>query len=164
HLPVAVAVMLGVAGLGAAVAVLADPVDGAAALAAVCAVPAALGGVAGAVSSVLGAVATASSDDAWSLVPPEVAGMRLLVRTALPPALAVAGTLPVLAARVALDQDGSPLGAAATAGVLVVSGFVAVASWVATRDQLHAWWRASMEQAFPSGDGGRREEGDADAA
>jgi hypothetical protein len=83
-------------------------------------------------------------------MPPEVAGMRLLYRTAWPPAMAIIGIVPVLVARAASRHGASaPLVAlAAGAGVLVL--FVLVCGWVRERDQIHAWWRRQMDAAMPA--------------
>ncbi|HEY8527937.1 MAG TPA: hypothetical protein VIL48_23435 [Acidimicrobiales bacterium] len=148
HLAVGVGVMAVTCLLGAAAAVLVEPSRAAVAVAAVCVVPAALGGVAGAVTSVLSG-APDTEDAGWSLVPPEVAGMRVLVRSVWPLVLAVGGTLPVLAARAAADGGGSPWAAAGNAAVGVVIGFAVVAWWVRRRDDLHAAWKAALDQAFP---------------
>jgi hypothetical protein len=124
-------------------------------------VPAALGGVAGAVTSVL-AGSPDTGDGGWSLVPPEVAGMRVVARSAWPLVLAIAGTLPVLAARAAADGgDGSPYAAAGNAAVAAVVVFGLVAWWVRKRDHLHAAWKAALDQAFP--DKTPRQEGTAGA-
>ena len=77
-------------------------------------IPAALGAVAGAIVSVVAGAPNAGGGDAWSLLPPEVAGMRLAFRTGWPPALAVIGTLPVLAARTAA-RNATPAASAALA-------------------------------------------------
>jgi hypothetical protein len=157
HLPVSVGVMALVAVVGAAAALLVEPSLGGLAVAAICAVPAALGSVAGAVTSVVSGMPDVSAGDAWSLVPPEVAGMRIVVRAAWPPALAVLGTLPVLAARAAAE-NGRPVAAAAgAAAVGVVVMFVLVGGWLRMRDRLHAWWKAAMDQAFPAGKSGEQE-------
>lgn len=163
HLPVGVAVMAAVAAVGAAAAVLVEPSLGGLAVAAVCVVPVGLGSLAGAVTSVLSGMPEVSAGDAWSLVPPEVAGMRIVVRAAWPPALAILGTLPVLAARTAAEHGGPAVTAAGAAAVGVVALFVIVAGWVRMRDRMHEWWRAAMDQAFPDGKQ-RAQEGSARAA
>jgi len=148
HVPAAVATMVPVCVAGAAAAVLAGPSTAAVAIAGACIVPAALGAVAGALVSVIaGAPTQTGGGDAWSLLPPEVAGMRVVYRAGWPPALAVIGSLPVLAARTAARNGvGAPPAAlAAGAGVVVV--FVIVCGWVRTRDRIHEWWRAQMEMA-----------------
>ena len=84
----------------------------------------------------------------WSLLPPEVAGMRLAFRTGWPPALAVIGTLARArgAHRGAQQRAGTPRPPfAAGAGVLLL--FVLVCGWVRMRSRIHAWWRAQMELA-----------------
>ena len=143
HLPAAVGISLVVAlvGVGAALAV--HPHSDQVAIALVCAVPAALGAVGGAAVSVLGG--EVNVDDTWTLVAPEAAGLGLVLRTAIPPAVAILGTLPVLAARTAFEQGRPPVGAAATAagGVLLV--FVLVACWVRLRHDIRAWLGSQAE-------------------
>jgi hypothetical protein len=150
HVPVAAVVMLVPAAVAAVVAGIhlggLDPVP--VGVAAAVAAPLALGGIGGALVSVLGGPITAH--EAWTLAPPEAQGMRLAFRTAWPPAIAIIGALPVLAARVAVD-DGRPgpqaaLGAAAGVATL----FVLVCGWVRIRDRVAAWWRTQAEMAFPS--------------
>lgn len=163
HLPVGVAVMVMVAAVGAAAGLLVEPSLGGLAVAAICVVPAAMGSVAGAATSVLSGMPEVAGGDAWSLVPPEVAGMRIVVRAVWPPALATLGTLPVLAARVAAD-NGRPAASAAGAAVVgVVAVFVLVGGWVRMRDRMHAWWKAAMDKMFPEGKP-RAQEGTAHAA
>ena len=163
HLPVGVVVMTVVAVVGAAAALLVGPSLGGLAVAAICVVPAALGSVAGAVTSMLSGMPEVSGGDAWSLMPPEVAGMRIVVRAVWPPALAVLGTLPVLAARTAAENGRPAASAAGAAAVGVVVVFMLVGSWVRMRDRMHAWWKAAMDQAFPDGKP-REQEGTAHAA
>lgn len=163
HLLVGVAVMTLTGVVGAAAAVLVAPSRGGLAVAAVSVVPVALGAVAGAATSLLSGPPDASGADGWSLVPPEVAGMRLVVRTAWPLVLVAAGTLPVLAARSAADAGDSAAAAAAGAGVGVAVVFGLVASWIRKRDDLHAAWQAALDQAFPD-KSKRAEEGTAGAS
>jgi hypothetical protein len=113
-------------------------------VAAVAAVPLALGAVAGALVSVLSG--PASSSGTWSFAPPEAQGMRLAFRSAWPPALAIAGTLPVLAARAAIESGdpGAPAAVTATLGVAVV--FTLVCGWVRLRDDIGDYFQQAMEQ------------------
>jgi hypothetical protein len=116
-----------------------------ASVAAIVTLPMALGAAAGAIVSVLSG--PGSSSGAWTLAPPEAQGMRLAFRTAWPPALAVIGTLPVLAARAAGDAGDPTAPAAATAGLGVVVVFVLVCGWVRLRDQIGDWYGAQMEHS-----------------
>ena len=147
HVPVAVLTMLLVSIVAAVVGVLAGPAKAAIPIAAACVIPAALGAVAGAIVSVVGGAPGAAGGDAWSLLPPEVAGIRLAFRTGWPPALAVLGSLPVLAARTAARNNApaAPAALAAGAGVLIL--FALVCAWVRMRSRIHAWWKAQMEVA-----------------
>jgi hypothetical protein len=155
HLPVAVAVMVVTAVVGAGAALATGPSAAGLAVAAVCLVPAALGAVAGGVASVLTGAPDASGGDGWSLMPPEVAGMRVMARAVWPLLLTTAGTLPVLAARAASSSGDQAATGAASAGLAVVLGFAVVVAWVRRRDDLHAAWRAAVDQAFPDRDADR---------
>ena len=144
HLPVAVAVMVLAGAVAAVAAVAAGPSLQAAAVAAACVIPGALGGVAGAVTSVLSG---APDDAAWSLAPPEVAGVRLVMRTAWPIVLSIGGTLPVLAARSAAEAGRDPTGGAVSAALAVAVAFVVVALWVRKRDDLRTAWAEATDPA-----------------
>jgi hypothetical protein len=147
HVPVAVLTMLLVSIVGGIAGVLAGPSKAAIPIAAACVIPAALGAVAGAIVSVVSGAPSAAGGDAWSLLPPEVAGIRLAFRTGWPPALAVIGTLPVLAARATARNHMPAAQGALTAGVGVLILFVVVCGWLRMRSRIHAWWRAQMELA-----------------
>ncbi|MEY2450531.1 MAG: hypothetical protein QOD92_105, partial [Acidimicrobiaceae bacterium] len=150
HIPVAVVAMVFVSLVAFVAAVLAGPSAEALEIAAACVLPAALGAVGGAVVSVVGGAPNQGGGDTWSLMPPEVAGMRLVYRTAWPPGMAVIGTVPVLAARTAARHGVSavPVALATGGGVLVL--FIIVCGWVRERERVHAWWRAQMNAALPS--------------
>jgi hypothetical protein len=142
--------MVLVATVGAIVGVLTEPSMLAVRVAAIAIVPAALAAVAGGtISTMSGAPSVGGS---WSLLPPEIAGARLVARTAWPPLLAAAGTLPILAARVGAEPGGHPTTAAAAAGAGVIALSTLVFGWVRVREDVHAWWRKQMDAAFPSKD------------
>ena len=154
HLPV---IFVGSAVIGVLVAVVAavpGPSSVPAGVAVVAGIVAAvLAGCGAIVSVVQGAPETV---DSLSIATPEIAGMRTVFRAAWPPGLAVAGTLPLLAARAAADRaatdadavDPVVLAAAASVPLLVV--VVLVAGWTRFHDQIHAWMREAMEQASPT--------------
>jgi hypothetical protein len=114
-------------------------------LAAACLVPLALGGLGGALVSLLGGAASMS--EGWSLAPPEAQGMRLAFRTAWPPAIAVIGAAPVLAARSALDSGKAAVDGALPIVAAVVVLFALITAWVRVRDDIAAWFRDSMAMA-----------------
>lgn len=147
HVPVSVFVMV----LTAAVAGVVAGVGGSSAVpvavAAVLVVPLALGGAGGALVSVLGG--STGFSETWSLAPPEAQGMRLAFRSAWPPALAVLGAAPILAARAAVDRGNPGVPAAAAAAGAVLALFVLVCGWVRLRDRVGDWWKAQMKDAFP---------------
>jgi hypothetical protein len=112
-------------------------------LAALLVMPLALGGTAGALTSVLAGPASVS--EGWALAPPEAQGIRLAVRTAWPPSIAVIGACGVLLARNAYDDGRPPLAAAQplTVGMLVL--FALVCGWVRVRDDIADWFRSQMQ-------------------
>ena len=153
HIPVAVVAMVLVCLVAFAAAVLAGPSLAAVEIAAACLLPAALGAVGGAVISVVSGAPSqggGGGGDTWSLMPPEVAGMRIVYRTAWPPAMAIIGIVPVLAARTAARNSAPAAPVALAAGGVVLVLFVIVCGWVRERERVHVWWRAQMDAAMPS--------------
>lgn len=139
HLVVTGAVMTVVAVIGAVAALLVDPGHGVA-VALVCAPSAAMGGVAGAAASLVGVPDPLEA----LLMPPEVTGAFQAFRVVRPLLLAIAGAMPVLAARAADDAGGSAVGGAAAATVGVTVGFVLVVLWLWQRDKLQDVLQASV--------------------
>ena len=151
HIPVAVVAMVLVCLVAFVAAVVAGPSNAAIEIGAACVLPAALGAVGGAVISVVGgAPSHGGGGDTWSLMPPEVAGMRLVYRTGWPPAMAIIGIVPVLAARTAARHGAPAAPVALASGGVVLVLFVIVCGWVRERERVHAWWRAQMDAAMPS--------------
>ncbi len=150
HIPVGLLAMGFTTALAAVAAAVPGPGRLPADLAALLAVPLALGGLGGALVSVLASPVGVS--EGWSLAPPEAQGMRLAFRTAWPPGVAVLGASPVLLARSAA-VDGR---AALTGGqpLVVAMGvlFALICGWVRVRDDVAAWWKAQMALAQPQRD------------
>ena len=69
-------------------------------------------------------------------MPPEITGAVQAFRVARPFLLAVASTLPVLAARAAANAGASADGGAFAASTLVVAGFVIFVLWLWQREKL----------------------------
>ena len=69
---------------------------------------------------------------------PELTGLRALIRELVPPVLATAGLLPVLAARAVAAHHHSATAAAANVAVLLLIIPVGVGAWVHTRGQVAA--------------------------
>jgi hypothetical protein len=147
HIPIGVVVLGITAALAAALTAVPGPGQVPGDIAAVLALPLALGGLGGALINLLGGPAGFS--EAWTLAPPEAQGMRLAFRTAWPLVVAVAGAAPIVAARVAVDDGNPGPPAALSAAVGVLGVFLLVCAWVRVRDQIAAWWRSQMQQAFP---------------
>ncbi len=108
--------------------------------------PAALAGVCGAAITVVSEATLETSQEA--IMPPEVAGPRLLFRTVWPPAVAVIGMLPLLAARAAAESaGGDPTRAVTATAVPVVLLCMVVFGWVRFRADIHE----AMSQATGGG-------------
>ncbi len=135
HLAEPVVVMIGVGVVAVATAYLVDPSPMVLQVGAIALLPAALAGVAGAAVTVVSEAILDSTSEAF--IPPEVAGPRLLFRTAWPPAIAVIGFVPVLVARAAAEHGRVATTAAVTAGVPVVLLCAAVFGWVRFRADIH---------------------------
>lgn len=142
HLAAPTLVMLGagVAGLAAAWAV--DPSVQALSTGAITVITGAAAAVAGGAISIVSEVVLDQSSAA--MLPAEVAGPRVVIRTLWPPLVATLGTAPVLAA-----QRAARAGAEATNAALLVAGFVLVlvvivGTWVRYREDLHRSMGAAM--------------------
>jgi hypothetical protein len=109
-------------------------------------VPCALSGLAGAAISVVQGAPTAfSSTD--SVLPPEAAGARAVFRIVWPPVVATIGLLPLLAGRHLKAGLGSPAGAVASLEPPVLIVLFLVGAWVRYREDIHAWFKRTMEEA-----------------
>jgi hypothetical protein len=145
HLAPSAVVMVVVAAFGALAGYL---VSGVATLAGeiglVMFIPAGLAGLAGATISVVqGAPTTFSTTD--SLLPPEAAGGRAIFRIVWPPTVAIIGVIPLLAGRHA--KPGSQLAAVAGLEPVILILVVLVGVWVRYREDIHLWFRKTMEEA-----------------
>lgn len=145
--PVLVMVGVGIVALGAAYAV--DPTPTALQVGLPLLLPAALAAVSGAAITVASEATLDSSQEA--IMPPEVAGPRLLFRTVWPPAVAVIGMLPLLAARAAAEQGRRPGPSVTTFAIPVVVLCMAVFGWVRFREDIH---RAMAEATGGTATGG----------
>ena len=135
---VAAGVMAGLAGTGrAAEAALAD------------ALPAGWCGLAGAAISVIQGPPPLFSA-AGSLMPPEIAGARAVVRLVWPPLVATVGVLPVLAARHPA-VGASPLAAVGALTIPVVALLGAIGVWIRHQEAVHEWFRAAFTDASRRG-------------
>ncbi|HEX9259709.1 MAG TPA: hypothetical protein VF855_09250 [Acidimicrobiales bacterium] len=144
HLPVPAVVvsLLAVAGWGVAFAL--NRTAEAAGLAALLALPAALAGMAGAlVSTAMGSPEPVKNGQ---LMPPEVAGMGVMMRAAWPLVIAVAGSLPVLAARASDRSGDGPFAGAITAVCGVALLLLGVVAWVRFGARAKEWWQKTLEE------------------
>jgi hypothetical protein len=97
-------------------------------------VSAVLAAVAGAAVSVIRPPSVVGVDS----LTPELTGLRTVARELLPPVLAIAGLLPVLAARAVSTHHHSAIAAAANVAVILLIIPVAVGAWLHTRGQVTA--------------------------
>lgn len=90
--------------------------------------------------------------DTLSMVTPEIAGTRTVIRTALPPAIAILGITPLLAARASElgAQDPPPLNAAMTLALPLAIVVVLVAGYVRFRDEIRQFMADASENMSPT--------------
>ena len=117
--------------------------------------PALVGGIAVGLLAGCGAVVSTiqgapSSVDVLSMTTPEIAGARTVMRTAWPPGLAVAGTVPILLARAAHERGDAVAVPLAMGAVPLLAVAALVAGWVRFHDPIHEWIRKAMEEASPT--------------
>ena len=106
-------------------------------VAAICAVPALIGGLAGAaINIVSGAPDQVSSTAQANMMPPEVAGTVSLIKAIWPVALAVGGSLPMVGARAALADGNAPEAPAFRISIAVFLVAVIIGGWVRFRDDI----------------------------
>ena len=144
--PVLVLLLSGAVALGVAWAL--GPAAEVLTVGAITLVSASVAAVAGASISVVSEAVLDQTGEA--MMPPEVAGPRVVVRTLWPPLVAVIGTLPVLAAQRVMRDGGSvePVAAAVAGASLALSAIVF--TWVRYRAELHE----TMGQAMRGETGG----------
>jgi hypothetical protein len=143
-----VVVMVAVAAVGVLTAYLvsgATPL--AAELGAVMFIPCALTGLAGATISVVQGAPANFSSTSMALLPPEANGFRAIFRMVWPPLVAIIGFLPLFAGRHLKAGHTSRVGAVGSVEFPIVVLVVLVAIWVRYRDDIHAWFRKTMEDA-----------------
>lgn len=90
--------------------------------------------------------------DTLSMVTPEIAGTRTVIRTALPPAIAVLGITPLLAARASFlgAQEPPPLNAAMTLALPLAIVVVLVCGYVRFRDDIKRFMAEASENMSPT--------------
>ncbi|MCZ7628768.1 MAG: hypothetical protein M5U19_06775 [Microthrixaceae bacterium] len=137
--PVVVLITAGLVGLGVAYAF--DPGTEVLQVGLLTVLTGSLTGVAGSAISTVSQFDTGVGSDV--LMTPEVAGPRLVLRTAWPPLVAVAGFVPALVAA-KVGAGGDPSAAAATAALPVLLLVVIVGGWVRFRSSIHAAIAESM--------------------
>ena len=150
HLPIVLVVSIATGLLAALVALV--PGEGALPADIALLVGAASGLLAGCGAAVSITAGAPQSIDALSMTSPEIAGIRSVFKLIWPPAVAVAGTVPVLAARAAAQGAGDPpaVEAALLTTIPLVLLTVLVAGWVRFRDDILRAIAEAMEQASPS--------------
>ena len=118
------------------------------AVVAIVALPALWAAGAGAVISVVGEEPEPSASDTNQMLPPEVAGLRLMFRTAWPIVVCCLGTLPVIGARTAASRELSPAAGAAQGAMGVLVIVVLTVLWLRFREPARAsWFRQMMQES-----------------
>jgi hypothetical protein len=106
---------------------------------------AAWSGLAGAVITVIQGPPPLFSP-AGSLMPPEIAGARAVVRLVWPLLVATAGALPVLAAR-PRGQEHNPAAVVGGLAIPVLALLGVVGIWVRYHEEIHEWFRSVIPDA-----------------
>ncbi|MCU1370099.1 MAG: hypothetical protein JWO77_1293 [Ilumatobacteraceae bacterium] len=90
--------------------------------------------------------------DTLSMVTPEIAGTRTVIRTAMPPAIAILGVTPLLAARASFlgAQEPPPINAAMSLALPLALVVVLVAGYIRFRDEIRKWMADASEQMSPT--------------
>ncbi len=146
HLPAPALLLALFAVLGGAVAYALNPTPTALGVIAIVALPALWAAGSGAVISVV-AEEPEPTSDSNQMLPPEMAGMRLMIRTVFPVVVCCVGCLPVLAARLSVTNGGPPAAGAlqAAMGVVLVVGLTV--AWVRFREPARIWWRSMLKDS-----------------
>ena len=142
HLFVPAVTMVPFVLVGVLTAFVMEPHASTPAYAALLALPALLGGIAGAaINTVSGAPDPVGGAMQGLAMPPEMSGLTTLLRGAWPPAVSVVACLPVLGLRAGIENGRDALGNSLRGVGAVVIVLVLVAGWVRQRDAIHEWFR-----------------------
>jgi hypothetical protein len=144
--PVAVITMLIVGTIAWGAAMAAEHRTDALGLGALFIAPASLAALAGAVTSVVMGAPQAPSADG-SLIPPEVAGMRIAIRTAWPLLVTVLGSLPIVLAAKALRDGKDPYAMTTTVTGYIAIPVVFTGAWLRFRGPAKLWFRQMMQES-----------------
>jgi hypothetical protein len=147
HLPAPAVLLALFAVFGGAIGYALNRTSTALGVIAVVALPALWAAGAGAVISVVAEDPEPSASDTNQMLPPEVAGMRLMFRTVLPVVVCCLGTLPVIGARSAASRDLSPAAGAAQAAMLAFLVIALTVLWLRFREPARAWWREMLRES-----------------
>ena len=144
HMPVAAVVMGSVSLISLATAFALRPRLSTLAVGGLTMVTATIGSIAGAaIGTISGPPDPLSS---WALGAPEIAGLHTIVRLLWPPALALAGFVPVIVAtRLAEQHRDSVLATTAVSSALVLGLELGMVAWVYARDSVLANIKASFD-------------------
>lgn len=142
HLAAPVLIMALAGGLGAVIAWAMSPSANAAIVGVITVVSASMTAVAGAAVSVASEAILDESDAA--MMPPEVAGPRVVFRMAWPPVIAIIGFVPVIGAQRAARLGHDPLVPAVWLAALGVGLAAIVFIWVRYREDMHRSMREAM--------------------
>lgn len=118
------------------------------------ALPAVVAGIGGAaVNIVAGAPDQVVTATQQNTMPSEVAGTVSLLKAVWPLVLSTAGSLPVVAARIALTNGDGADATALRIAIAVALGLGLVVGWIRFRDDIKAWLnQAAAESRRPTGD------------
>ena len=114
-------------------------------------IPAVLAGVAGAsINAVKGAPDPVGGANEGLALPPEMSGMGNVIRSTFPPAISIAGCLPVIALQRGVENGNFIFANTLRASLAVLLVLGLVAGWVRQRDAILIWFRNAQKTAQTS--------------
>ncbi|MEY3558839.1 MAG: hypothetical protein RL374_1545 [Actinomycetota bacterium] len=114
-------------------------------------IPAVLAGVAGAsINAVKGAPDPVGGANEGLALPPEMSGMGNVIRSTFPPAISIAGCLPVIALQRGVENGNFIFANTLRASLAVLLVLGIVAGWVRQRDAILVWFRNAQKSSQTS--------------
>ena len=114
-------------------------------------IPAVLAGIAGAsINAVKGAPDPVGGANEGLALPPEMSGMGNVIRSTFPPAISIAGCLPVIALQRGVENGSFVFANTLRASLAVLLVLGLVAGWVRQRDAILIWFRNAQKTAQTS--------------
>ena len=109
-----------------------------------------MGGVGAAFNAVGGVPDPFTASTAGAVMPPEIAGFGMVIKTAFPIVVAILGSLATVLVREGVSDGQHPLAVAARAAIALVVASIVGAWWLRSRPRFRRWWHGFKEEAMKS--------------